>query len=75
MCAGAGAAVIAFSTTDRASFEAVASWVAKVTAECGDIAMALVQNKCDLLDQVGCCALSPAHPNARPLPRLTSTRN
>jgi len=48
---GAGAAVIAFSTTDRASFEAVAMWKSKVEAECGDIAVALVQNKVDLVDQ------------------------
>jgi GTPase SAR1 family protein len=50
---GAEAAVIAFSTTDRASFDAVPSWRRKVTAECGDIAMALVQNKVDLLDRWG----------------------
>jgi Ras-related protein Rab-23 len=43
--------VIAFSTTDRASFEAVAMWKSKVEAECGDIAVALVQNKVDLVDQ------------------------
>ncbi|KAJ9533814.1 hypothetical protein QJQ45_026908 [Haematococcus lacustris] len=48
---GAGAAVIAFSTTDRASFDAVAGWKAKIEAECGDIAMAIVQNKVDLVDQ------------------------
>eukprot|EP00741_Cyanophora_paradoxa_P008969 tig00001415_g8682.t1 len=48
---GAGACVIAFSTTDRESFEAVENWKRKVEAECGPIAMALVQNKVDLLDQ------------------------
>ncbi|KAI8468122.1 MAG: small rab-related GTPase [Monoraphidium minutum] len=48
---GAGAAVIAFSTTDRASFDAVPGWRRKVAAECGDIAMVLVQNKVDLLDR------------------------
>ena len=48
---GAGAAVIAFSTTDRASFDAVSMWKGKIEAECGDIAVALVQNKCDLADQ------------------------
>ncbi|KAK9824463.1 hypothetical protein WJX72_010475 [[Myrmecia] bisecta] len=48
---GAGAAVLTFSTTDRASFEALSSWKDKVQAECGDIAMVLVQNKVDLLDQ------------------------
>mmetsp|Transcript_20202 Transcript_20202/g.51171 ORF Transcript_20202/g.51171 Transcript_20202/m.51171 type:complete len:249 (-) Transcript_20202:284-1030(-) len=47
---GAGAAVIAFSTTDRASFEAVSMWKNKVESECGDIAMAMVQNKVDLVD-------------------------
>ena len=51
MHAGAGAAVIAFSTTDRASFDAVPTWRRKVAAECGDIAMVLVQNKVDLLDR------------------------
>jgi Ras-related protein Rab-23 len=50
---GAGAAVITFSTIDRASFDAVPAWRDKLAAECGDIAMALVQNKVDLLDQVG----------------------
>ncbi len=49
--AGAGAAVIAFSTTDRASFDAVPSWARKVAEQCGDIAMVLVQNKVDLLDR------------------------
>lgn len=48
---GAGAAVIAFSTTDLDSFKAVASWKDKITAECGDIAMCLVQNKVDLIDR------------------------
>jgi Ras-related protein Rab-23 len=31
----------------------VPAWRDKLAAECGDIAMALVQNKVDLLDQVG----------------------
>mmetsp|Transcript_9358 Transcript_9358/g.30786 ORF Transcript_9358/g.30786 Transcript_9358/m.30786 type:complete len:242 (-) Transcript_9358:49-774(-) len=48
---GAGACVLAFSTVDRDSFEAIPRWKAKVEAECGDIAMCLVQNKIDLLDQ------------------------
>jgi Ras-related protein Rab-23 len=34
-----------FSTTDRASFEALDSWKRKVEDECGPIVMALVQNK------------------------------
>ncbi|GIL49987.1 hypothetical protein Vafri_6111 [Volvox africanus] len=48
---GAGAAVIAFSTTDLESFKAVQGWKDKIIAECGDIAMCLVQNKVDLIDQ------------------------
>ena len=47
---GAGACVLVFSTTDRASFEAVPKWVSKVQAEVGNIAMCLVQNKVDLID-------------------------
>lgn len=43
--------MVAFSTTDRASFDAVEKWKKKVEYECGDIPMALVQNKADLLDQ------------------------
>lgn len=48
---GAGAGVIAFSTVDRASFDALDSWQRKVRDECGDIPMLLVQNKVDLIDQ------------------------
>mmetsp|Transcript_79263 Transcript_79263/g.175839 ORF Transcript_79263/g.175839 Transcript_79263/m.175839 type:complete len:250 (-) Transcript_79263:50-799(-) len=47
---GAGACILAFSTTDRASFDAIESWYRKVTDECGKIAMVLVQNKVDLMD-------------------------
>eukprot|EP00927_Polykrikos_kofoidii_P078886 TRINITY_DN75687_c0_g1_i1.p1 TRINITY_DN75687_c0_g1~~TRINITY_DN75687_c0_g1_i1.p1 ORF type:complete len:257 (+),score=60.72 TRINITY_DN75687_c0_g1_i1:113-883(+) len=47
---GAGACILAFSTTDRASFDAIPSWHQKVKDECGDIAMVLVQNKVDLMD-------------------------
>ncbi len=43
--------MIAFSTVDRDSFEAVAAWTRKVEQECGDIAMCLVQNKVDLIDK------------------------
>ena len=39
-----------YSTVDRASFDAIDSWRRKVEDECGHIPMALVQNKCDLLD-------------------------
>mmetsp|Transcript_39566 Transcript_39566/g.86192 ORF Transcript_39566/g.86192 Transcript_39566/m.86192 type:complete len:242 (-) Transcript_39566:406-1131(-) len=48
---GAGACVIVFSSTDRDSFDAVLSWKKKVEAECGPIAMCLVQNKVDLIDK------------------------
>lgn len=47
---GAHACVLAFSTTDRESFEAIPSWREKVVAEVGDIPTVLVQNKIDLLD-------------------------
>mmetsp|Transcript_86639 Transcript_86639/g.230164 ORF Transcript_86639/g.230164 Transcript_86639/m.230164 type:complete len:247 (-) Transcript_86639:168-908(-) len=47
---GAGACILAFSTTDRASFDAVESWCQKVHDECGPIVMVLVQNKVDLID-------------------------
>lgn len=52
---GAQACVIVFSTTDRASFEAVKKWKKKVEDECGggvnSIPMVLVQNKIDLMHQ------------------------
>lgn len=48
---GAGACILAFSTTDRDSFDAIESWHKKVRDECGNIVMVLVQNKVDLLDQ------------------------
>eukprot|EP00162_Nutomonas_longa_P012994 comp21363_c0_seq1/m.46024 comp21363_c0_seq1/g.46024 ORF comp21363_c0_seq1/g.46024 comp21363_c0_seq1/m.46024 type:complete len:219 (+) comp21363_c0_seq1:242-898(+) len=47
---GAAACIIAFSIIDRDSFEAVEKWKSKVDAECGDIAMVLMQNKMDLID-------------------------
>jgi Ras-related protein Rab-23 len=47
---GAGACIIAFSTIDRDSFDAIEKWYQKVTAECGNILMVLVQNKVDLMD-------------------------
>eukprot|EP01135_Chromosphaera_perkinsii_P011123 Nk52_evm32s2340 gene=Nk52_evmTU32s2340 len=54
---GANACVLAFSTTDRDSFEAVKDWLAKVKAQCCQgndskgFAMVLVQNKIDLIDE------------------------
>lgn len=47
----AEACVVAFSTTDIDSFNAVESWIKKVEAEVGSIPMVLVQNKVDLIDQ------------------------
>lgn len=47
----AEACVVAFSTTDRDSFEAVEGWIRKVEAEVGKIPMVLIQNKVDIIDQ------------------------
>jgi Rab family protein len=47
---GAGAAVLAFSTTDRDSFMNVEKWKANVEAQCGNITMILCQTKIDLKD-------------------------
>eukprot|EP00045_Choanoeca_perplexa_P001331 m.18984 g.18984 ORF g.18984 m.18984 type:complete len:225 (+) comp10877_c0_seq1:36-710(+) len=46
----AEACVVAFSTIDRASFDAVTSWIKKVEDEVGSIPMVLIQNKIDLID-------------------------
>jgi Ras family len=49
---GAGACAIVFSTTDRASFDALDKWREKLTAQVGeDIVVALVQNKIDLASE------------------------
>eukprot|EP00040_Diaphanoeca_grandis_P004873 m.30445 g.30445 ORF g.30445 m.30445 type:complete len:236 (-) comp16286_c0_seq2:202-909(-) len=48
---GAAGCVVAFSTTDRDSFDAVEKWISKVEAEVQSIPMVLVQNKIDLVDQ------------------------
>jgi Ras-related protein Rab-23 len=58
---GAGACVIAFSTVDRASFDALDNWSRKVKDECGEIPMLLVQNKVDLIDQA---VMTPAEVEA-----------
>ncbi|KAJ3114004.1 Ras- protein Rab-23 [Phlyctochytrium bullatum] len=47
----ANGVVLAFSTTDRDSFERIKSWREKVEAVCDDLCMVLVQNKIDLIDQ------------------------
>lgn len=48
---GAQACVLAFSTTDRASFETVNDWKKKVENECGEVPTVIVQNKIDLADR------------------------
>lgn len=48
---GAQACVLTFSTTDRASFEAIREWKVKVENECSEIPTVLVQNKIDLMDK------------------------
>ncbi|XP_076462535.1 ras-related protein Rab-23-like [Babylonia areolata] len=47
---GAQACVLAFSTVDRDSFDAIETWKRKVEDEVGEIAMVIVQNKIDLID-------------------------
>eukprot|EP00761_Pharyngomonas_kirbyi_P003852 gb/GECH01003856.1/.p1 GENE.gb/GECH01003856.1/~~gb/GECH01003856.1/.p1 ORF type:complete len:229 (+),score=65.33 gb/GECH01003856.1/:1-687(+) len=48
---GAGAAVIAFSTIDRKSFDEIRKWKEKLERECGKLCTVLMQNKVDLIDQ------------------------
>ncbi|CAK9249591.1 unnamed protein product, partial [Sphagnum jensenii] len=48
---GAQACVVVFSTTDRDSFKSIEKWKKKVEFECGEIPMALVQNKIDLSNE------------------------
>ncbi|XP_033118669.1 ras-related protein Rab-23-like [Anneissia japonica] len=48
---GAQACVLAFSTVDRDSFEAIESWKRKVEEEVLSIPMVLIQNKIDLVDE------------------------
>jgi Ras-related protein Rab-23 len=48
---GAGVAIVAFSTIERMSFDAVPSWVWMVREECGQIPLVLVQTKSDLMSQ------------------------
>ncbi len=47
---GASACIMAFSTTDRDSFDHIERWKAAVEDECGSIPMVLVQTKIDLVD-------------------------
>ncbi|XP_017044279.1 ras-related protein Rab-23 [Drosophila ficusphila] len=48
---GAQASVLVFSTTDRASFDAIKDWKRKVENECNEIPTVIVQNKIDLIEQ------------------------
>ncbi|KAH8416960.1 hypothetical protein KR222_000211 [Zaprionus bogoriensis] len=48
---GAQASVLVFSTTDRASFDAIKEWKRKVENECNEIPTVIVQNKIDLIEQ------------------------
>ncbi|KAF8063782.1 RAB23 [Scenedesmus sp. PABB004] len=49
---GADGGVLVFSTADRASFDALPAWRAKLVAACGArLPMVVVQNKVDLLEQ------------------------
>jgi len=48
---GAGAAVLAFSTVDRRSFDGIEKWYEKVVAECGNIVILLVQTKVDMIEK------------------------
>ena len=50
---GTGACALVFSTVDRASFESIEKWKKKIEAECGNVVMALVQNKVRV-----CCGLA-----------------
>ena len=59
----AGAAALVFSTTDRASFEAISKWHRKVLDECGPIAMCMCQNKIDLVDDEA-AEVAPGEPEA-----------
>ena len=42
--------MLVFSTTDRASFEAIEEWKRKVEDVCGPIVMCVCQNKVDMID-------------------------
>ena len=48
---GASVAIIAFSTTNKESFQNVQKWKAAVDAECINIPIVLVQTKIDLMDE------------------------
>lgn len=58
---GAAGCVVAFSTTDRDSFDSVEKWIEKVEDEVQNIPMVLVQNKIDLVDQA---VMTPDEANA-----------
>lgn len=58
---GAQACVLTYSSTDRASFDAVPMWKKKVESEVGSISMVLVHNKIDLRDS---CVVSDGEADA-----------
>ena len=64
---GAGAAVMAFSTTDRDSFMNVEKWKAKVEAQCDNITLVLCQTKVDLSDKPGAVSQAEAEEMAKKL--------
>ena len=53
--------MLVFSTTDRASFDAIRRWRDKVEEQCGPIAMCICQNKVDLIDDA---AVDPGEPES-----------
>ena len=48
---GAHICLLVFSSTDRNSLGALASWKQKVKKECGDILTVVIQNKMDLVNE------------------------
>jgi small GTP-binding protein len=64
---GAGAAVLAFSTTDRDSFMNVEKWKGKVEAQCDSITMVMCQTKVDLSDKPGAVSQQEAEEMAKKL--------
>lgn len=70
---GTGACALVFSTVDRASFESIEKWKRKIEAECGDVVMALVQNKVRAGCGARCAAVRPPL-TRRPNPPIHSDR-
>lgn len=64
--------MVAFSTTDRDSFEAVEGWIRKVEAEVGKIPMVLIQNKVCCWPRAFCGLNLAPCPPASPSPTSQS---